>query len=80
LPALKGYKTTVDGSIGDKWLSAGRSYVIPLKHGLTKDSLEEIKAVLEGPSKKPSLSDQIQAAGSTNSVAGTKTQKSERDR
>lgn len=71
IPALKGYKSHVGGSIGDKnWLSVGRSYVIPLKHGLTKDSLQDIKDVLSGKTrststvKKPSLDSAIKSASS----------------
>lgn len=89
IPALMGYKSTVDGSVGDKnWLSACRSYTIPLKHGLTKDSLEDIKNVLTGktlskePQKKPSLNSAIQAAASRsgNKTPDKKTQKKDFDR
>lgn len=81
VPALKGFKNSVDGSIGDKnWLTVSRSYEIPLTHGLTKDSLEDIKAFLDGRGKKPSLADQIQSAGSKKSAIDSKTKKSERDR
>lgn len=77
---LKSFSTNIIGAaIGDKnFLSVGRSYTFPLKHGLTKQSLQELSDILDGkihaePSvqkKKTSLNDQIRSAG--RKAAGSK--------
>lgn len=50
LSGLKGKaKTSVCANVGDKnFLTVSRTYTFPLKHGITKQSLEDIQTLLSG--------------------------------
>lgn len=57
-------KNTLSVSIGDKnYLSVSRCYTLPLKYGLNRKSIENLKEFVLSPAKgKPSLDEQIGAA------------------
>lgn len=71
-------KMSVHASIGDKnFLSVHRIYELPIKHGMTRQSLNEIKELLysEKTAAKPhaALADQINAAALRTRTSKTKT-------
>lgn len=67
IPALKDYCGDISAHIGDKrYLTVARNYTFHLKHGLSRQSLQDIGAILEGTRSqaKKSLDAQITGANS----------------
>lgn len=86
LSALKGKaKTSVCANVGDKnFLTVSRTYTFPLKHGITKQSLEDIQTLLSGKQQAAvspqSFQDKLNDAHSRSgkSTTGAKTKGYER--
>lgn len=65
IPELAKYcDANIEATLGDKeWLSVGRRYTFPIKHGYSQKSIEEIKMLLFGGRAKPqSIEEQIRDA------------------
>ena len=75
LAELKKYDKGTGAAIGDKnWLTVHRSYTFPLKYGLSKQSLEQIRTEVLGltprTASKSSLDEKIKTAQTQNGASG----------